>query len=199
MFARAILTITALASIANAHFQLTFPQSRGFTEDIEPNFCGGYPNPEARVPFPLGQAFFTINSEHPKANLIALISLNQDPTSLAQFNTTPSGQTIPPLAPFTAVGQGSFCIPVNVGALNLAGVQSGTNATIQIQYDGGDGNLYQCADVTLSSTYTIPSNVSCTNSTSTSSGSSGNSASSGPGLSAGLWLAALGAVLGLTM
>lgn len=37
----AVATVVALASVAQAHFQLQYPAPRGvFVEDNEPNFCG---------------------------------------------------------------------------------------------------------------------------------------------------------------
>lgn len=44
---RSALSLSALvllASTATAHFTLDYPRSRGFDEDIEPQFCGGFPN-----------------------------------------------------------------------------------------------------------------------------------------------------------
>jgi hypothetical protein len=39
-----------------------------------------------------------------------------------------------------------FCLPISIGNLKLEGAQDGSNVTIQVIYDGGDGLLYQvCA------------------------------------------------------
>lgn len=77
-----------------------------------------------------------------------------------------------------------FCFNVDVAALNVPGVGNGSIATIQfvvalpralprsltqislhrVEFNGGDGMLFQCSDVILSSTFQ-PTNVSCVNST----------------------------------
>lgn len=47
----------------------------------------------------------------------------------------------------------------------MPGVGNGTAATLLVEFNGGDGALFQCADVVLSSTFTA-SNVACVNGTS---------------------------------
>jgi len=59
------------------------------------------------------------------------------------------------------VPTGENCWNIDLEKLNI-GLTNGTEATILIQYDGGDSNLYQCADVVLLSNYTVPSNETCT-------------------------------------
>lgn len=44
---------------------------------------------------------------------------------------------------FQVVGEGDLCFPVNFAAAGINGVQDGANVTIQIVFDGGDGQLYQ--------------------------------------------------------
>lgn len=38
---------------------------------------------------------------------------------------------------------GTFCMPLNISAANIPGVGDGSNVTIQVVFEGGDGNLYQ--------------------------------------------------------
>jgi hypothetical protein len=38
---------------------------------------------------------------------------------------------------------GFYCAPLNLTASGVQGIKDGANATIQIVYTGGDGNLYQ--------------------------------------------------------
>ncbi|KAF8605009.1 hypothetical protein BDV93DRAFT_439668, partial [Ceratobasidium sp. AG-I] len=154
-----ILTIAALAASAAAHFTLDYPLTRGFNEDNEPQFCGGFTTPGRRSPFPLGAAGINIDSHHDTANVIALISFDANPQNITQFSNSSNGAQLTSFIKLDK--QGEACIPVNIGALGIANVVNGTNATIQIQFDGGDGNLYQCADVTLISGFTVPSNVTC--------------------------------------
>ncbi|KAI0067876.1 hypothetical protein BV25DRAFT_1780393, partial [Artomyces pyxidatus] len=162
--------IACFATVANAHFQLAFPPPRGpFVEDDEPNFCDNYIHAVSnRSEFPLSGGFITLNSEHPSWNIAVLISTVQDPTSFANFSTS-SGQQQLARNFASATGAGEFCIPLDLSNTGISGVSSGANVTIQIVYNGGDGSLFQCADLTLSNSFTIPSNVSCTNGTSSSS------------------------------
>jgi hypothetical protein len=37
---KSVLSVALLAAVANAHFTLDFPKTRGFDEDKEPEFCG---------------------------------------------------------------------------------------------------------------------------------------------------------------
>ncbi|KIK02304.1 hypothetical protein K443DRAFT_97168 [Laccaria amethystina LaAM-08-1] len=151
------LAVFAIVAGVNAHFQLQFPPPRGvFVEDNEPTFCDGYPNPAAnRTEFPLTGGFITLNSEHPLWTSGVLLSTVSDPTSFNNFSQiTPYAQ---------AHGEGSFCLPFDLSMTNATGLQDGQNVTIQIVYDGGDGNLYQCADLTLSKNFTISSNITCSN------------------------------------
>ncbi|KAG5650441.1 hypothetical protein H0H81_012265 [Sphagnurus paluster] len=165
------LLMLALAAVVNAHFQLQYPPPRGvFVEDNEPTFCDGYNTPASnRSIFPLTGGFFTMNSEHPQWTAGVIIATTQDPTS---FNNFTQAKPF-----FQETGEGIFCIPLNFADnSNTTSLQDGQNITIQIVFDGGDGNLYQCADLTLSSSFTIPSNVTCSNATASSTtGSTGTS------------------------
>ena len=44
---------------------------------------------------------------------------------------------------FQTTGEGLFCFPLDIGAANISGVGDGTNVTIQVEFNGGDGNLFQ--------------------------------------------------------
>ncbi|KAG9128298.1 hypothetical protein FRC07_001233 [Ceratobasidium sp. 392] len=154
-----VIAVASLVAGAAAHFTLDYPLTRGFDEDIENRFCGGFNTPGHRSPFPLGAAGINIDSHHDTANLIALISFDSNPQNLTQFSNSSNGAQ---LTSFIRLDkQGEACLPVNIQSLGLSNVSNGTNATIQIQFDGGDGNLYQCADVTLVEGFTVPSNVTC--------------------------------------
>ncbi|KAG6841056.1 hypothetical protein C0991_002267 [Blastosporella zonata] len=202
-----IMAVLALATAVNAHFQLQFPTPRGvFNEDNEPNFCDGYLTPASnRTTFPLSGGFLSLNSEHPQFTTGVLLSTAADPTSFNNFT-----QVVPY---FQTEGEGSFCFQLDFNSFTntTASFQNGENVTIQIVFDGGDGQLYQCADLTLSDDATIPSDVKCTNATgsttsttastgsstaapasTTSSGAIGKVASAGI---AGLVLSAVGAGL----
>ncbi|GAA6028940.1 hypothetical protein JCM8097_001516 [Rhodosporidiobolus ruineniae] len=175
----ALAALAALPLLASAHFILDYPTTRGFDEDLEPQFCGGFNSTSStRVPFPLsGSAPVTIGSHHPSADVAILISFDENPTSFADFNETSSGQSYGLLKDFgTITGTGDFCFNVDIASLGVTGLQNGSVATLQVEYNGGDGILLQCSDLVLVSDYTAPSNVSCTNATATATTSGGESA-----------------------
>ncbi|KAF8499178.1 hypothetical protein F5888DRAFT_1611716 [Russula emetica] len=166
--------LTSAITTVNAHFQLAFPPPRGpFVDTNEVNFCDSYDDAVSnRSEFPLSGGFVTLNSEHPKWTLAVLLSTAQDPTSFNNFTNSSGGQQLArSFASFS--GEGGFCIPLDLSNTGISGVSDGANVTIQLLYNGGDGNLYQCSDLTLAQNFTIPSNVSCTNSSSTSNSASG--------------------------
>lgn len=90
---------------------------------------------------------------HIDANVEVLIGYGSDVGSA--FNTV--------LKPtFTEQGLGSFCMT----GIEIPSSMDGMNATIQVVTNGDpDGGLYNCADVTLSSTATGPSSGVCKNGT----------------------------------
>ncbi|KAI5123578.1 hypothetical protein M0805_003396 [Coniferiporia weirii] len=158
--------LMAFVASVNAHFQMQFPTPRGvFVMNNEPNFCDGYTNAVSnRSEFPLGQGFITLNSEHPSWVAEVLISIEQNPTNFSVFTTSSSGVNLPVAVPFfQASGEGPACIAIDIANLDIPGVKDQSNVTIQVRFDGGDGDLFQCADLTLSSNFTIPSNISCSN------------------------------------
>ncbi|KAF8326623.1 uncharacterized protein EI90DRAFT_2929997 [Cantharellus anzutake] len=158
-----LLGLLAFCALAQAHFTLDFPYTRGFNEDKEPTPpCGGYGVNGTRTPFPLNGGFISYSSFHAQATTVAGISFLSNPTSLKDFNTTTNGTTYPLLVPqWNTTTLGSYCVHVNVASLGLP-IGNGQNATIVVVFNGGDGVLYQCSDVVLLSNYTIPSSISCT-------------------------------------
>ncbi|KAH0838591.1 hypothetical protein J3R83DRAFT_6912 [Lanmaoa asiatica] len=169
-----VVLTAAFAAVANAHFQLQYPLPRGpFVQDSEPTFCDGYTNAVSnRTVFPISNAVINLNSEHPTWTAGVIISTIQDPTSFADFNSSSGYQMVVPY--FQTNGEGMFCFPVNIATSGVSGIQDGANVTIQIIFDGGDGILYQCADLTLSANATVPSNAtsSCANVTASTTASS---------------------------
>jgi len=159
------LALLACAAGATAHFQMQFPTPRGpFVEPNEINFCDSYTDAVSnRSLFPLDSGYITLNSEHPMWTAAVLISIDQNPTNFSVFNISSTGVQLPFAVPFfQTTGEGLACIPVDIGKLNIPGIGNGSNVTLQVQFDGGDGNLFQCTDVTLSSSFSIPSSDNCT-------------------------------------
>ncbi|KIP10575.1 hypothetical protein PHLGIDRAFT_65374 [Phlebiopsis gigantea 11061_1 CR5-6] len=151
--------LAALLGSASAHFQLQYPPPRGvFAEDTEPTFCDGYTSAVSnRTEFPLSGGFVSLNSEHPVWALGVQLSTLANPQSFQNFSAA---------VPFFQVtGEGLFCFPVDLAAAGLAGVQDGANVTLQFTFDGGDGELFQCADLTLRSGASVAGSVACTNAT----------------------------------
>ncbi|KAF7306715.1 hypothetical protein MIND_00463200 [Mycena indigotica] len=146
----ASVVFASLIVAANAHFQLQFPAPRGpFVEDDEPKFCDGHDDPASRRTFfPLSGGVISLNSEHAKWVAVVSITSKSDPTQFSDF------------APVTGVlqasGEGLFCLPFDLSKTNATGLADGQNATLQIQFNGGDSDLFQCADITLSSSVTSP-------------------------------------------
>ncbi|CDO72435.1 hypothetical protein BN946_scf184977.g135 [Trametes cinnabarina] len=157
--------MSGLLTVASAHFQLQYPPPRGaFVEDKEPTFCDGYATAvDNRTLFPTSGGIFSIHSEHPQWTLGGIIATVQNPTNFPAFQANGQFQYVVPF--FGTSGEGDFCFPIDLAAHGVSGVKDGANVTLQFIFDGGDGQLYQCADLTLADNATIPSSVSCTNAT----------------------------------
>jgi len=173
--------VLILTVVVNAHFQVHFPQPRGpFVEDNEPTFCDGFTNVTTnRTEFPLTGGFFTLVSEHPAWTAAFFLATGANPNSFSSFQQINTF--------FRASGEGTFCIPLDLSKSNATGLQAGQNVTIQMLFDGGDSPLYQCADVTLTSSNASLSSVQCTNSTTgaSSTNSTGSGAPPAPSASGG--------------
>lgn len=69
---------------------------------------------------------------------------------LSTLQVATSFQNFSGAVPFFQVnGEGSFCFPVDFSASNITGLQDGSNVTIQLIFDGGDGELFQVRDMTF--------------------------------------------------
>ncbi|KAG5341366.1 hypothetical protein C0989_011077 [Termitomyces sp. Mn162] len=168
----ALFAVLVLLTGVNAHFRLLYPEPRGvFIEDQEPNFCGGDSLPHTH------RTLFIMLDSSSTAGV--LLSTAQDPVSFDNFSVNGVQQIVGPYA--KEANAGTFCIPLNISAAGIDNVRDGSNVTIQVVFAGGDGNLYQCADLTLASNFTIPSNVTCQNETAITATSTGTSSPSQTG------------------
>ncbi|KAF7339665.1 hypothetical protein MSAN_02181500 [Mycena sanguinolenta] len=189
MLALTSLVFASLIALANAHFQLQVPAPRGnFVEDNEPNFCDGYNDAASnRTEFPMTGGYFVLNSEHvswtsasffpssPPIDILTTrlqvgvnLSTSQNPQQFQDFSV--------PVFPFASEsGEGPACFPLD---LSSAGLTNGQNITLEFVFDGSDGILYQCADLTVSTTATLPSDSTCNFTTGTS--ASGAATSTAP-------------------
>jgi hypothetical protein len=93
---------------------------------------------------------------HDESNIEVTIALGNDPGSA--FNTIIK-------SPISQTGLGAFCM-TGISIPSTLNVTEGQNATIQVLTNGDpDGGLYNCADITFSSTATLPSSNVCKNNT----------------------------------
>ncbi|KAG0057107.1 TEL2-interacting protein 1 [Gryganskiella cystojenkinii] len=139
------MIVTLALTAVQAHFILDYPVSRGFDDDAEPTApCGGFNAvPTNRSMFPLTGAFADIESFHPSSTVTVKLVLGNNPTD-QDFTAATD------LAPmFNLNHPGHACLTLSNLTASIATAVSGANATLQLIYNGGDGNLYQCADVTL--------------------------------------------------
>ncbi|KAI6005080.1 hypothetical protein F5J12DRAFT_893171 [Pisolithus orientalis] len=168
-----------LAAVANAHFQLQYPAPRGpFVAAQEPTFCDGYTDAVSnRTVFPLANGVVNFISKHTQWTAGVIVSTKQSPASFSDFNSSSGYQMAVQF--FQSSGEGQYCFPMDLATSGVSGIQDGANVTIQVIYDGGDENLYQCADLTLSANATVPSNATstCTNVTASASGTASASTS----------------------
>lgn len=136
IFALGAAAALSLLQGVSGHYQLLYPQSRGFSEDTEPTApCGGFNQVLAqRAEFPLHGGFLEINSEHTQYAYQIKLALGNNPDSnaFANASTVGGGQRNYPL---------QSCLSVDLS--NVTQATDGTNATFQIMYNAGDSILYQ--------------------------------------------------------
>ena len=70
-----------------------------------------------------------------------LISTVANPNSFDNFSVNGVPQLVHPYD--KQADAGTFCIPLNISAAGISEAKDGANVTIQVVFDGGDGNLYQ--------------------------------------------------------
>ncbi|KAL8683488.1 MAG: hypothetical protein Q9186_000528 [Xanthomendoza sp. 1 TL-2023] len=151
-----LLTLPLLASLGSAHFTLSFPQVRGYDEDNLGTFpCGGQNTVSSnRTAWPLDGGSIQLKMGHDHSAVQVLLALGNDPGS--NFNVV--------LVPTTQEeGLGQFCLN-DVKVPQGLEVKDGDNATIQVVTNGDpSGGLYNCADITFSSSNSSSSTSQCTN------------------------------------
>jgi hypothetical protein len=72
-----------------------------------------------------------------------LISFAANPTDIKNFTTASDGSTQAPVRDWFRVDGADLCIGVDIQSLGYPNGTDGTNATIAVQYSGGDGDLFQ--------------------------------------------------------
>ncbi|KAJ3330188.1 hypothetical protein HDU76_006241 [Blyttiomyces sp. JEL0837] len=138
-----IATLVVMLAIApsQAHFQITYPTARTFSEVNEIyGPCGNEPL-ATRSYFPINGGFLKGKSYHSSAQAQFNIAITSSDPTTAQFNQT--------FGPGTAtIAYGDFqTVPFDLS--KIPGVVNNTMATLQVVFNAGDGILYQCSDVIL--------------------------------------------------
>ncbi|KAL3422332.1 expression library immunization antigen 1 [Phlyctema vagabunda] len=147
-----------VASTATAHFTLDYPTVRGFDEDKLVGYpCGGFDTPSTtRTSYPISGGRIALTMGHIDANVQVFLGLGNDVGSAFNYALTPV---------YSEQGLGDFCI-TTLTIPEGVNVTEGTNATIQVITNGDpDGGLYNCADITFSSSAPEPAASVCTNGT----------------------------------
>jgi hypothetical protein len=98
-----------------------------------------------------------------------MIAFDPAPSDIRNFTQTSSGQAQPPIRNWFQIDGSAICIGVDISSIGYPSATNGTKATLAVQYNGGDGALFQCSDIILSTSATIPSNDTCTGEFSTTS------------------------------
>ncbi|TVY17939.1 Uncharacterized protein LARI1_G004470 [Lachnellula arida] len=153
-----LFALAALAPFASAHFKLNYPAARGFDEDNLSQFpCGSFDTPSSnRTIWPVSNGSIGLEMGHINANVEVLIGFGNNPGSA--FNTVLRKT-------FTEQGLGAFCM-TSFSLPEGANFTDGTNATIQVLTNGDPaGGLYNCADITFSTSAPVLDAGVCANGT----------------------------------
>jgi nascent polypeptide-associated complex subunit beta len=136
MLSTAILALSLLP-VSLAHFQLTYPVSRGFDDNTAGNFpCGGFNNVQGqRTDYLMSGSPLQLKMGHDQTHVAVYMAVGSDPGSA--FNTVLRQQ-------FVVTGLGDFCMG-EISIPSGMNISEGTNATIQVvsNADGSGGGLYQ--------------------------------------------------------
>ena len=78
------------------------------------------------------------------------ISTDQNPSNFTAFNVSSSGAQLPlAVQPFSASGEGAACIAIDIQNLGIQGINDGSNVSLQVRFNGGDGDLWQVIQISL--------------------------------------------------
>ncbi|KAI5844245.1 hypothetical protein BZA05DRAFT_409518 [Tricharina praecox] len=157
-FLTTLLSTLTFASVASAHYALTYPAWRGDSFATQWNYpCGGVNTTSTsnRTLWPLDGGAVAFKPGHPWAQTYINLGLGNNVT---RFNITLA-------APFNQTSNGTFCFP-DMRLPEGVNVQEGDIGSIQVvQLTTSGGALYNCADITFSKNATDPSTDVCFNST----------------------------------
>ncbi|KAI5851205.1 hypothetical protein DFP73DRAFT_454072, partial [Morchella snyderi] len=141
-YSLALLPLAAAA--VSAHFSLTYPTSRGDSDETQAESpCGGLNTPSnERSLWSTTGGTLKFEAGHDEAETAVYLAIGNNPTA-NDFNIT--------LSPvFMQIGLGAFCWNTLTVPDGTPGVADGANATIQVVQRGHTGGgLYNCADITF--------------------------------------------------
>jgi len=151
------LGILSAVSVVNAHFRILYPEARGpYVGAGQLEFCDDYYTAGNRTEFPLTKGLVVFNTSHPQWTAGLMISTQPNPSTFDDFHNSTGGDQM--AVPYFQSSGKNFCFEVNIDSLGL-GVTDGSSVTLQMVFNGGDTVLYQCVDLTISSSFTIPSEI----------------------------------------
>lgn len=130
------LSLFALLPLTTAHFQLTWPDSRGFDDSSATNFpCGGFDSVSSnRTDFPMSGGPIQLNLEHSQTNFAVYMAIGDDPGSNYSIVLRQKSER---------EGLGDYCLG-QVAIPSGLNLSAGTKATIQVVSNGDpNGGLYQ--------------------------------------------------------
>ncbi|KAJ3111177.1 hypothetical protein HDU96_005917 [Phlyctochytrium bullatum] len=138
-----VMLLLLTPAAVEAHFKVTAPPAR-FKNEASQVFppCGGVVL-GSRTPFPISGGIMQGTSYHPTASMSFSMALTEADPQESDF----SKGSFTSVSSYTLTKPGDFQIIVDLSS--NAEVKVGTNATLRIRFDAGDGILYQCSDVTF--------------------------------------------------
>jgi hypothetical protein len=142
-YSLALLSLAAAA--VNAHFSLTYPTSRGDSDETQAESpCGGLNTPSSeRSLWGITGGTLKFEAGHDEAKTAVYLAIGNDP-SANDFNITLENV-------FMQIGLGTFCWNTLSIPDGTPGVADGVNATIQVVQAGHTGGGLYNVCLTLSS------------------------------------------------
>jgi hypothetical protein len=135
-----IVALSAVLLPVSAHFELTYPAVRGFSEDNSGSGpCGGFDTPAAdRSSVSTTSVTIALRMGHDEKAVQILLALGDNPGN--NFNIT--------LVPtFRQEGLGEFCLP-DIQFPSDLGITDGMNGSLQVVTNGDpNGGLYNVRPV----------------------------------------------------
>ncbi|KAL3422914.1 Uncharacterized protein PVAG01_04661 [Phlyctema vagabunda] len=161
MFTQTLSAIAVLATLANAHFGIDYPEMRGdsFAEGASQYIfpCANVNQTTAtnRTQWPLTGGSLSLDLHHQWTYVFVNLGLGTD---YPVFNISLTPQLL------NETGNGTLCLPSVALPAGLQ-IADGQNASVQVVTVGESGSaLYNCADITFSSTATTLGADTCSNS-----------------------------------